>query len=136
MTYHQRYLLNPKNKIKAKKAHRKWYLKNIKRVAKKNKAYKQKHLKRLNKILRDYTLKLLYGITLEQYNELFKKQKRKCAICKKSQFKFKRKFAVDHDHKIGKVRGLLCMACNLKLATLENIKFVKLANKYLKKGNK
>lgn len=43
----------------------------------------------------------------------------KCAICKtaswdKEHKKFRR-LVVDHDHKTGKVRGLLCANCNLVL---------------------
>lgn len=50
-----------------------------------------------------------YGITLEQYNEMFKKQDGKCAICLKTE---DRRLAVDHCHKTGKVRQLLCTNCN------------------------
>jgi hypothetical protein len=50
------------------------------------------------------------GITLEQYNELLERQGGGCAICGKlSSEEYNGKFLhVDHDHKTGKVRGLLC----------------------------
>jgi len=42
----------------------------------------------------------------------FKQQKGKCAICKKPQSMFKRRLNLDHNHKTGKLRGLLCYYCN------------------------
>lgn len=62
-------------------------------------------------------LKTLYGITIEQYNSLLLAQNKVCAICEKlesikSRDGVIRPLAVDHDHDTGKVRGLLCSACN------------------------
>jgi hypothetical protein len=53
-----------------------------------------------------------YGITLEEYNKLFEKQKGRCAICHRHQSKFKKALHTDHDHKTDIVRGLLCQKCN------------------------
>jgi hypothetical protein len=44
--------------------------------------------------------------------EFFKKQDGKCAICGKSQSDFKRRLNLDHSHKTGQIRGLLCYYCN------------------------
>lgn len=35
-----------------------------------------------------------------------------CAICSRSESEFKNRLAVDHNHKTGRVRGLLCFQCN------------------------
>lgn len=35
-----------------------------------------------------------------------------CAICKRPESSFKKRLAVDHNHKTAKVRGLLCYYCN------------------------
>jgi DNA-directed RNA polymerase subunit RPC12/RpoP len=61
---------------------------------------------------RDYSLRYKYGITEEQYNQLLKKQKHKCAVCGKHEDEEKRKLAVDHNHRTGEIRGLLCTYCN------------------------
>lgn len=53
-----------------------------------------------------------YGITLKQYRQMLKKQGNACAICKRDQSLFSKSLAVDHDHKSGEVRGLLCFFCN------------------------
>lgn len=57
----------------------------------------------------DWYLRTEYGLTLVQYNAIRTKQRNRCAICRKSQ---KKRLAVDHDHKTGRVRGLLCERCN------------------------
>jgi len=54
-----------------------------------------------------------YGITEEQWQEMFKQQNGVCAICHKHQVY--RRLSVDHNHKTGKVRGLLCVRCNRAL---------------------
>lgn len=60
-------------------------------------------------------LKYRYGITPEIYYEILKRQGNKCAICGKKQRDEKRRFAVDHNHQTGFIRGLLCNYCNSKL---------------------
>jgi len=53
-----------------------------------------------------------YGLTLHDYYSLLKKQNMCCAICGKHQKDFNRLLSVDHDHKTGEIRGLLCSNCN------------------------
>lgn len=60
-------------------------------------------------------LKRKYGITLEQFEELLKKQNNCCAICLKHESDHKTKFHVDHNHKTGEIRGLLCNFCNRRV---------------------
>jgi len=67
---------------------------------------------------RDKYLKRKYDISLKQYNKMLKAQKYRCAICGKHQDDEKRRFCVDHDHKISgakAVRGLLCLYCNSRI---------------------
>jgi hypothetical protein len=54
-----------------------------------------------------------YGITSDDYATLLEAQEGRCAICG-ARPKSKR-LAVDHDHKTGAVRGLLCSRCNHEL---------------------
>ena len=63
---------------------------------------------------RHYYLKYKYGITEAQYDEMLKLQNNKCAICKSSETKDKKRhrLMVDHCHSTGIVRGLLCSSCN------------------------
>ena len=64
---------------------------------------------------KDNRLKKEFGLTLVKYRLIFAFQKGCCAICKKPRSHFKNDLAVDHDHKTGLVRGLLCMHCNRAL---------------------
>lgn len=52
-----------------------------------------------------------YGITAAQYQAIYELQGGRCYICQRASGKRKR-LSVDHDHKTGRVRGLLCTPCN------------------------
>lgn len=74
--------------------------------------------------------KYKYGITEDEYLNMFSVQDNKCAICGKS-FEETKAF-VDHDHKTGKVRGLLCTKCNSVLGMADdNTEILNKAIKYL-----
>lgn len=64
---------------------------------------------------REYRLLKTYGITLDQYAELLHKQMNCCAVCLKEASSFSTNLCVDHDHKTGEIRGLLCNYCNRRL---------------------
>ena len=61
---------------------------------------------------RDRYYKQKYGISLKEYNKKLKQQLNSCALCEKHESNFTMRLAVDHNHKTGKVRGLLCYRCN------------------------
>ena len=81
----------------------------------------------------DARLKYRYGISLYEYNSLIKKQSGVCAICERENGN--RKLFVDHCHRTGIIRGLLCHNCNCALGLLgENMDFLKKAFNYLYNG--
>lgn len=85
---------------------------------------------RMKATSRKTALRNLYGITETDFDEMYIKQKGKCAICRKQTDK---KFNVDHCHKTKKVRGLLCWSCNMAIGYFkDNIDSLKNAIKYLK----
>lgn len=55
-------------------------------------------------------IKQKYNLSIRQYKAMFEDQDGKCWICRKPPIR--RRLSVDHDHKTGKVRGLLCDFCN------------------------
>lgn len=67
--------------------------------------------------IRKYTLKSAHGMTVGQYEEMLSKQGGVCAICysKDTARKDQKHFSVDHCHKTGRIRGLLCNLCNTGL---------------------
>lgn len=73
--------------------------------------YYQKYAKRAS-------LKYKYGLTLEQHRDMYIKQNGCCLLCQKP-IPYKQ-ICVDHNHETGKIRGLLCSGCNVKLAWFEN----------------
>lgn len=77
-----------------------------------------------------------YGITQEDYDQLFEKQNGRCAIC--GEFETSkvygkiRTLSVDHNHETGKVRGLLCHKCNTMLgSSKDNIHILEKAILYM-----
>ena len=66
-----------------------------------------------NKLLNiEKNLKKKFGISLVQWDKIFESQNGCCKICDKHQLNFNTRLCVDHCHKTGKIRGLLCDRCN------------------------
>lgn len=64
--------------------------------------------------VRDIHLRSRYGISLDDYEEMYARQAGACPICLERY----EVLAVDHDHLTGAVRGLLCNLCNVALGAL------------------
>lgn len=67
-------------------------------------------------------IKAKYGLTLEQVEALKEHNDYKCWICNKES----KRLVIDHDHKTGKVRGILCDLCNKHLGYFENMNIEKI----------
>lgn len=65
-------------------------------------------------------LKHKYGITIEEYNRMFAEQGGVCLICGRPETRTWKgqptQLCVDHCHKTGVVRALLCQKCNSAVA--------------------
>ena len=83
--------------------------------------YAKQHEEQHRIYQRKNRLKTIYKGTPEQYDNILKAQNNKCAICGKKFSKNNPPF-IDHDHKTGKIRGLLCNICNLHLGIHEKYK--------------
>ena len=94
-----------------------------------NPEYRKKHKQLIKKYAKhpDYKarrrrehLRQLYGLTIEQFNSMLTAQDYKCLLC---QVDLRIKMpTVDHDHKTGVIRGILCKGCNWRLGRYENVK--------------
>ena len=60
---------------------------------------------------KDRRLRARYGITLEQFEAILEAQGGVCAVCKMGD----KVFCVDHNHKTLKIRGIICLNCNLRV---------------------
>lgn len=77
--------------------------------------HRHRNFEKHQKYKSSYDLQKKYGISLKEYEEKLEKQNNGCAICGNLDPKGRgryRKFAVDHCHRTGKVRALLCHSCN------------------------
>lgn len=80
-----------------------------------------------------YDLKRHFGMTLEDYYAMLDRQGGGCAICGEEDPYFKH-MAVDHCHETGKVRGILCCACNRALGGFKDkVEILERAIAYLKR---
>jgi len=97
-----------------------YYQKNKERIKKYSRDYIKRDPERRKFQLKRSLIKKRYGIVYEDYLSMHHEQEYRCKICKRHADEFKKKLVVDHDHKTGKVRALLCTNCNSQLHVLEN----------------
>ena len=126
------------NPDKVKTAQQRHYQKNCERMKASSRAYAQanaERIKAINKASRDRrtpeqvecervkklaaTMKRRYGITEADYLTMLKSQQGHCALCYRTpnQERYFR-LNIDHCHRTGKVRGLLCTPCNHAIGQL------------------
>jgi hypothetical protein len=80
-----------------------------------------------------HALKYNYGISLEDVERMIIQQDSKCALCLKD-ISTTIKTCVDHNHKTGAIRGILCYSCNSGLGLFkEDHAILRLAIAYLEK---
>lgn len=78
-------------------------------------------------------LKLRYGLTYEQWEQMREAENFSCMVCGISEEELGKKLDVDHCHVSGKVRGVLCNPCNTMLGhARDSIKILEAAAQYLK----
>lgn len=96
----------------------------------KNRAYRKLYRKLHPEVARKRQLKYNYGLSIEDYQNLLFIQNFSCKICLE-----KRPLQVDHNHKTGQVRGLLCGQCNRDLAVIEKYFNIQIFLDYLNEEN-
>ena len=87
---------------------------------------------------RKVALKRNFGITLDEYDNFLKNQNFLCILCQNPEtFTYNntetiRRLSIDHDHRTGLIRGLLCNKCNILIGQIETNNIFNL-NTYLNK---
>ncbi len=91
------------------------------------------HCNKCRRRVRSSGLKRLYGISIDEYEQLSERQGHVCWICKGKVTSKNGNLLVDHSHKTGKIRGLLCTKCNAGIGGLgDSIEMLERAIDYLK----
>lgn len=85
---------------------------------------------------RSYALQRLYGITVQEYDQMLQDQGGGCAICGALDAATTRhgtaRLHIDHCHETNRVRGLLCSPCNLAIGHFKHdSELLKKAAEYL-----
>ena len=98
---------------------------------KRSKEWRENNPERKHRRDRNNNLVARYGITIEDYEDMFERQGRKCGICRTSEnysghtgYRKDWSFSVDHCHDTGRIRGLLCNVCNRALGLFKDNKTV------------
>jgi hypothetical protein len=131
------------NKDRIKQTHNEWRKNHKKEISDYGKKYREENkvagaeyrLKNREKILLNgikNNRRLRYGVSDNWYDERFILQNGLCAICE--QPPDKKPLGIDHNHKTGKVRELLCHKCNSAIGLLnEDTIIIQKVLEYLKK---
>lgn len=120
-------------RAKARAYAKEWRARNKTEICEKRRARYQLIKARIIAAGRKRSLRLNYNLTLEDFDALLEAQSGKCWICGvEHKEQSQKRLHVDHCHKSGKVRGLLCMSCNTKLGWVE--RYFVLIMRYLTRG--
>ena len=95
-----------------KERSKQWYYNNKERATLSARKWLNEHPERAVAIGRKAKLKLRYGVTPEQIEEMSVRQNGMCAICL-NKFISRTDMHIDHDHSTNQMRDLLCRKCNL-----------------------
>ena len=125
-----------RNKSAILERKKKYYYANIEKIKKLAAGKYKRYAGKYKAKARNYWVKTKYGLSPEQFEEIRLRQDNKCEICR---IEFvtdgmKTNYGVDHCHKTGKTRSLLCKYCNSSLGQArDSIKTMESMITYLKK---
>lgn len=133
-----------KNEVRLKAVHAAWRERNREYKSKRDREWREENKERKSATNKDWykknkdkyraiDLKRNYGISVEQYDAMHTAQGGLCAVCGGVNANGKR-LAVDHDHKTGAIRQLLCLSCNLVVGhSRENPAILRAAAAYVER---
>ena len=120
--------------LKCKQCNKDYREANRTRCLEQSKRYREANKDSVKAAIRAWKFKTAFGITVEDYNAMWTEQKGCCACCGVSETTLARKLAVDHCHKKGHVRALLCTNCNIGIGMFkEDISRLQQAIDYLQR---
>lgn len=125
--FHRVYRGSDKRQYHCKACHADRVKKNYPKTQEQRRAAYKRHKEKNPLAWKNYQLKRDYGITLDMFYEMVKSQNGLCAICgdilrDRNLKNDQRASVVDHCHKTGFVRGILCNPCNAGIGMLRESK--------------
>ena len=137
--HHARYL---RDKDKIKRQNEKYKSENKEKLDVASKVWRLNNKDKVKKYQRISNLRKNFGIEIVDYERMLEDQGGVCYICKKPETYISKasgvvaNLAVDHCHKTGSIRRLLCKACNQGLGMFnDNYEIIMNAAAYLKEHN-
>lgn len=105
-----------------------WKINNRDKLLEHRRKWAKNNPEKIRENSRKQSLRRKYGLTVEEYESILRGQGGVCLICKTVE----KRFVVDHDHKTGRVRGILCHNCNLVIGhAKESVAILNRAAKYI-----
>ena len=81
-------------------------------------------------------IKYRYKTTVEEAAKLVELVKKNCQICGQAADWKKQRLCIDHDHRTGKVRGVICHSCNVTIGHVkERVEILHQMIRYLEQNN-
>ena len=121
----KQYAENPEKRRKARARARRYRRANKAKIAEQRRLDRKQNPEKMRKQHIQYT----YGLSWDEYQAILARQGGVCGMCKT---KSKRPLCVDHCHKTGMVRGILCSPCNLTIGLCrDSTKITRAATAYL-----
>lgn len=114
-----RIIADPATSARHKMLRRKYYEDNKASVNESIRKWKLANPGRVKFNDRNKGLRSKYGITEQEYQAMHFEQNGLCAICRQPEKAINRRLGVDHCHKTGRIRALLCGRCNGALGWFE-----------------
>jgi hypothetical protein len=124
---------HPEKQVRAKKLCQQCYMNQLykknpimrQKARNRTNAYRKNNLEKVRQADREKHLKKKFNIGISEYESLQSAQNNLCAICKNPETTSCRGqkinyLAVDHCHRSGVIRGLLCFKCNTAISIIEN----------------
>ncbi len=121
LEYNREYarVLRERDREKYNESHRNWDRANADKRKKRHRAYRENNLEKVKRSARGSLLRRRYGLSEEDYLNRLEAQGGVCAGCHSPNPR-NREFNVDHDHRTGFPRGLLCDKCNMAIGLLDD----------------
>jgi hypothetical protein len=131
----RRRLWRAANREKIKAQNRRYRSERVDEERERAREYRRRNQEAVRRRARNAMFRRKYGITLDERDALIAAQGGRCGICENTFGAERRRWpCIDHDHTTGRIRGVLCHACNIGIGKLgDTAEALRRALRYLEK---